>query len=198
MMKNLITLIFSLAVSFNSLAEFKPDFNKGIAAYREQDYETALLHWVTLANEGDANAQFKVGNMYDNGYGVPENDKTAVKWYTKAAEQGNADAQFIVGVKYEFGQGVLENDKTAVKWYTKAAEQGNAGAQRFLGVMYANGEGVLTSNIKAYMWWNLAAYNGDKTGASYKDKLTKQMTNEQIAKAQELSQRCLDSGYKDC
>ena len=64
--------------------------------------------------------------------------------------------------------------------------------------MYANGEGVLTSNIKAYLWWNLEAYNGNKDAATYKDIITKRMTNEQISKAQELSQRCLDSGYKDC
>ena len=64
--------------------------------------------------------------------------------------------------------------------------------------MYANGEGVLTSDIKAYMWFNLAAYNGFTGAAANKDIITETMTNEQIAKAQELSQQCLDSGYKDC
>ena len=48
------------------------------------------------------------------------------------------------------------------------------------------------------MWFDLAAYNGDKDAATAKDSITKRMTNEQIAKAQELSQQCLDSGYKDC
>ncbi len=38
----------------------------------------------------------------------------------------------------------------------------------------------------------------EKTGASNKDIITKRMTNEQIAKAQELPQRCLDSGFKNC
>ena len=64
--------------------------------------------------------------------------------------------------------------------------------------MYANGEGVLTSDIKAYMWWNIAAYKGYKNAVTNKNIITKEMTNEQIAKAQELSQRCLDSGYQDC
>ena len=59
--------------------------------------------------------------MYDNGYGVPESHKTAVKWYTKAAEQGDANAQYNLGVMYDNGEGVPENDKTAVKWYTLAA-----------------------------------------------------------------------------
>ena len=64
--------------------------------------------------------------------------------------------------------------------------------------MYANGEGVLTSDIKAYMWWNIAAYHGYKDAISNKDIMTEQMTNEQIAKAQELSQQCLDAGNKGC
>ena len=134
MMKNLITLIFSLVISFQSLAEFKPDFNKGIEAAQQGDYETALLHWVTLANEGDELAQYNLGVMYDGGIGVLKNDKSAVKWYTKAAEQGVAIAQSNLGVMYDEGLGVLENDKTAVKWYTKAAEQGHAMAQFNLGV----------------------------------------------------------------
>tara|TARA_B100001057_G_scaffold127370_1_gene126299 strand:- start:213 stop:338 length:126 start_codon:yes stop_codon:yes gene_type:complete len=37
-MKNLITLIFSLFVSFQSLAELKADYDKGLLAYSEQDY----------------------------------------------------------------------------------------------------------------------------------------------------------------
>ena len=99
---------------------------------------------------------------------------------------------------YAKGYGVLENGKTAVKWYTKAAEQSYAEAQFILGFMYARGDGVMTSDIKAYMWFNLAANNEEKDAATTKDIMTKRMTNEQIAKAQELSQKCLDSGYKDC
>ncbi|OAD21037.1 hypothetical protein THIOM_003212 [Candidatus Thiomargarita nelsonii] len=30
--------------------------------------------------------------MYDKGYGVTEDDQTAIKWYRKAAEQGHIDA----------------------------------------------------------------------------------------------------------
>ena len=43
MMKNLITLIFSLFVSFHSLAEFKPDLFKGFLAYMKKDYEFEFL-----------------------------------------------------------------------------------------------------------------------------------------------------------
>ena len=157
------------------------------------------VKWYTLAAEqGDAYAQGNLGVMYDNGRGVLENDKTAVKWYTLAAEQGDANAQFNLALKYDNGEGVLENDKTAIKWYTKAAEQGHAKAQANLGAMYANGEGVLTDIKRAYMWYSIGSYNGNEIGGENKDKIAKDMTSAQIDKAQDMSSRCLDSGYTDC
>ena len=104
------------------------DFQKGLDAYERGDYATALREWQPLAEQGYADAQSNLGWMYDNGQGVPQNDKTAVKWYTLAAEQGNASAQTNLGFMYRKGQGVHQNDKTAVKWYTLAAEQGYAPA----------------------------------------------------------------------
>ena len=66
---------------------------------------------------------------YDNGQGVPQDYKTAVKWYRLAAKQGYALAQTNLGVMYANGQGVPQDYKTAVKWYTLAAEQGYTRAQ---------------------------------------------------------------------
>jgi len=114
------------------------------------------------------------------------------------AESGNVEAQFDLAYMYANGNEVPKNDKTAVKWYTKAAEQGLAEAQSNLGAMHANGEGVPSSNVKAYMWWNLAGFNGSKGAGKNKDIISKSMTAEQIAKAQDLSEQCLANSYKDC
>ena len=114
------------------------------------------------------------------------------------AESGDVEAQFYLAYRYANGNEVPKNDKTAVKWYTKAAEQGLAEAQFNLGVKYANGEGVLSSNVKAYMWWNLAAFNGHENASKNKDIISKQMTNEQIGRAQDLSEACLAKDYKGC
>ena len=63
------------------------EFQKKIA---EQNELRALQ---ASAKQGDANSQYLLGLMYDNGDGVPENDREEVKWYKLAAEQGHADAQ---------------------------------------------------------------------------------------------------------
>ncbi len=65
-------------------------FDEGIAAYDRGDYASAIREWRPLAEQGVAKAQFKLGLMYDNGRGVPQDYAEAVKWYRKAAEQGYA------------------------------------------------------------------------------------------------------------
>ena len=114
------------------------------------------------------------------------------------AESGDVEAQFYVAYMYHNGNEVPQNDKTAVMWYTKAAEQGLAEAQYNLGLMYSNGEGVLSSNVKAYMWYNLAAFNGNEIAGKNKDMISRQMTKEQIGRAQDLSEACLAKEYKGC
>ncbi len=107
--------------------------DEGVAANKRGDYATALRELRPLAKQGNANAQYNLGIMYENGRGFPQDDAEAVKWYRKAAEQGDAYAQFALGVMYDNGLGVPEDDAEAVKWGRKAAEQGHAKAQYSLG-----------------------------------------------------------------
>ena len=92
-----------------------------------------------LAEQGDIEAQFDLGLMYDRGEGMPEDDAEAVRWYHRAAEQGHVRAQYMLGGMYTNAQNYAE----AARWWRQAAEQGHATAQVFLGDMYANGRGVL-------------------------------------------------------
>jgi uncharacterized protein len=115
----IILLIFSVVSRI-----FFSDFQDGWNAYKKNDYKTARKLWLPLAEQGEIRAQFFMGFMHDMGFGVPENDKEAIKWYQLAAEQGDARAQLFLGFLYDFGIGVPRNDKNALKWYQLAAEQG--------------------------------------------------------------------------
>ena len=92
-----------------------------MAAYYRGDYATALREWRPLAEQGNAEAQFNLGVMYSNGYGVPQDDAEAARWYRKAAEQGVAEAQFLLGFMYRDGHGVPQDYAQAHKWYNLAA-----------------------------------------------------------------------------
>jgi uncharacterized protein len=137
-------------------------YEKGVAAYDKGVYATALRLLRPLAEQGEANAQYNLGLMFDNGQGVPQDYATAVIWYRKAAEQGHAAAQYNLGLIFaNGGRGAPQDYATAASWYRKAAERGNAAAQYNLGVMYAQGQGVSKDYAAAANWYRKAAEQGN-------------------------------------
>ena len=64
--------------------------------------------------------------------------------------------------------------------------------------MYANGKGMLRNYIIAYMWSNIAAANGVEHGANVRDAVARNLTQADLAKAQELSRSYLAKEYHDC
>ena len=106
---------------------------------------------------------------------------------TKAkAETGDSVAQFNLGSMYWSGEGVLIDHKQAVNWYRKAAEQGHANAQYNLGGMYEVGHGIQEDLVTAYAWAKIAQVNGNRGAPKFKSLLKKEMTSDQIVKAEEL------------
>ena len=113
--------------------------------------------------------------------------ETAYKLLTPLGEQGHAFAQFNLGTLYDKGKGVPQDYKEAVKWYRLAAEQGLAEAQYIMGLMHDKGKGVPQDYVLAHMWWNIAGSNGDKNAVTSKNTVEKDMTPQQIEKAQEMA-----------
>ena len=113
--------------------------------------------FIVRAKNGDVEAQFVLGYMYDYGEGLPRDSEKAVHWYTKASEQGEARASYGLGLMYKYGEGVPQNLQQVVYWYTKASEQGDAQAQHELGLMYADGFGVSLDYEQAFYWWKKSA-----------------------------------------
>lgn len=86
--------------------------------YIESDYEEYAYWTERVAENGDTEAMYKIGNMYYGGRGVKQNYKKALYWLHKAAEQGEADAAFLIGYYYN----LQKQYKTAAKWYRICAE----------------------------------------------------------------------------
>ena len=117
-------------------------FDDGWVVYTRGEYEAALNIWLPLAEQGDVDAQYYLGLMYNVGEGVAADNAEAVRWYRRAAEQGDPYAQDSLGTMYDFGEGVPVDDVEAVRWYRLSAEQNYVGAQYSLALMYDYGEGV--------------------------------------------------------
>jgi len=129
---------------------------RGLAAI-QKNKQLALIE-----NNGAISAvkQYRLGLMYDQGAGVPQDYEEAVKWYRLAADQGDAYAQSNLGAMYCKGEGVPQDYDEAVKWFRKAADQGDADGQYNLGAMYDNGTGVSRKKAQAITWYQLAAAQG--------------------------------------
>ena len=152
--------------------------------------ERAVIELRPLAEQGDADAQEKLGYMYSLGGGVPQDTIEATNWWLRAAEQGNATAQWELGLTYSCGEvSAPRNYGKAVKWFRLASEQGLPVAQNSLGEMYRDGNGVPKDYVLAYMWFNLAAAKGNIPSEIYRDNLARLMTRDQIAEAQRLARQ---------
>lgn len=119
------------------------------------------------ANQGDLDAQVKLGSLYAAGKEVKADFQEAVKWWSKAAKAGNDVAQYNLGTAYLQGYGVKQDFKQAFYWFKLSAEQGLPFAQTNLASMYENGWGIARNHQKALEWYRKAAAKGDKVAIDY-------------------------------
>jgi len=124
------------------------------------------------AERGDSVAQARLGYLYMNGKGVPQDYAEAARWYRKAAEQGHVGGEYWLGYQCETGQGVPPNLGEAARWYRRAAEQGDVEAQKRLALLYLQGRGVAKDSQEAEKWYSKAAGQGDPDAQSALNGLT--------------------------
>ena len=148
-----LTVLISSAVSAGP-------FEDGLAAYVRGDHQSALRIWKSLAEQGDAAAQFNVGLLYSSGQGVPQDAGAAAQWYRLAADQGYAKAQLNLADMYAEGNGVPQDFVEAAKLYGEAAKQRNANARYKLAYLYHNGIGVSRDSKQAVDLYQQAADQG--------------------------------------
>lgn len=104
----------------------------GYQSYLKGDYKAAYDEWLPLAELGDAEAQYNLGVMYDQGASVDQDLGKAASWYRKAAEQGFMDAQTNLGMMYYRGEGVPGDRTEAARWFQLAADKGDTEAAALL------------------------------------------------------------------
>ena len=160
LLKKHLLLSIALAFLFAPVYSNAGRLEDGSDALEKKQYKKAHALLLPLAKKGNAFAQYNIGVMYANGFGVTKNEVEAVTWYRKAAEQGDADAQANLGLMYENGRGVKQDYKKAMKWYKKSSRQGNGIAQNNIAGLYFKGHGVKKSYKKAIEWYRKSAKQG--------------------------------------
>lgn len=119
------------------------------------NYEESIKWYRLAANHGHADAQYRLGYLYEHALGVDYDYAEACKWYQKSADQGNPQAECRIAMMYASEK----NYKAAFPWLHKSAKQNNAKAQFSIGLMYKNGLGVEKNSAEALKWIRKAAEN---------------------------------------
>lgn len=129
----------------------------GIEAWQRGDPAAAVAIWQPLAEKGDPDAAFNLGQAYRLGKGVGLDLSKAQLWYQRAAAKGHLEAQTVVGLLL-FQNG---DRAGAMKWLRPAAEAGEARALLLYGVSLYNGDGGLAADpVKGYAYVSRAAAQG--------------------------------------
>jgi TPR repeat protein len=124
-------------------------------------YDEAMKRWrKAVDTTKDAEAAFRLGDIYEAGAIVDENLEEAAKWYLIAAEGGHAKAQFALAAFYQAGAGVAQSDEKAAFWFKQCAERGNPNCQFGLGQLLDQPDSPISDPIEAYKWYYLSAKNG--------------------------------------
>lgn len=113
-----------------------------------------------VADTGNAQAQFELGERFHFGRGVPKDSTEAVSWWQKAAVQKFPQAEVRLGVAYGEGDGVPKNEQEGIKLFQAAADSGLPLAQVALGSSYFFGDAVPKNYQETFRWFKAAANQG--------------------------------------
>lgn len=142
----------------------------GLRAQASGDFQRAWELLLPVAESGDADAQYQMGWLSEQGWeGFAGDLRQAAAWHRLAAQQDHARAQLWLGYRYAgrmspgaSSNGDPEQMKDGVHWLSKAARRGNVEAQMLLADIYWNGSGFIPKD-RAYArhWLQMAAAAGN-------------------------------------
>ena len=168
----------------------------------DKDYGEALVWYRRAADQGHAEAQYQLCEAYAGGLGVERDDAKAKAWCLPAAEAGHVWAQGELGRLYRLS--TPPDHARAVEWNGLASQQGSALARLGMFYTYAQGgRGIRRDPVKALAYLDYAQYGRMPDGGkivvrgvgkppsgpapgSMRDMLTRRMSKEQIAEAEQL------------
>ena len=183
-------LLLGLMIGAASLPAAAQTVRAGIEAWQKGDTAGAVAIWRPLAEAGDADAAFNLGQAYRLGKGVVIDLAQAQNWLERAARKGHIDAQTTLGLLL-FQNG---NRVSAMRWLGLAAEAGEARALLMVGTALYNGDGVPEDPVKAYAYVSRAAAQGLAPAKATLADMDSVMPLEQRKKGVAMAQRMVGTG----
>ena len=141
-------LVALLAIAATGAPLSAQSVRSGIEAWQKADYSAAVAIWRPLADKGDPDAAFNLGQAYRLGRGVSQDMAAAQGWFERAARKGHVDAQATLGMML-FQSG---NQTGGLRWLKMAAIAGEPKAMLVYGSALFNGEGAPRDPLLGYLY----------------------------------------------
>jgi len=138
------------------------------------EYKLELKTLEPLAASGNAQAQNRLGRMYEFGQGHDINPKLAFVWYQKAAAQDYMEGKMNLARSYNFGLGTEQDLIKAEAGYLANAQAGHIDSMFYLGTMHFAqiSQAAEDADRQAYAWLKVAADHNHATAAAMVSRLT--------------------------
>jgi TPR repeat protein len=155
-----VALLFTCGPMSALADDEEASFNAGLAALQRGHYAMAYRAWIGIAQSGNARAKSNIGYLYEQGYGVSQDNRKAMAWYSDAAKDGLAEAQHNLGMMYANGLGTEESWGRALLWFKRAAENESLESTYMIGLSYYRGLGQIEDKPSALHYFRIAAEKG--------------------------------------
>ena len=153
---HMLMIAAMLAAALPAAVPAQASVRLGIEAWQNGEHDKAVAIWRALADKGDQDAAFNLGQAYRLGKGVAPDSGEAKKWFEKAARAGHLDAQVSLGLLlFDIG-----NRTTALMWLKRAADRGEPRALLVTGTALFNGDGMKRDPVLGYAFVSRAAAQG--------------------------------------
>ncbi|MBE7638441.1 hypothetical protein GUA87_16410 [Sneathiella sp. P13V-1] len=183
-------LLLSLCLTVSLIVTFQhanAESTSGASAFKQGAYQKAYEIWLKAAQNGDADAQFNVAVMLENGQGIPRDLFSALKWYELAARQNYPHA---LGMSEKVQAKITRLHKRELLKHLPKADAGDSLSQIAVATIYAEGRFVKQDKLEALKWLILAAETVKnpttiKRVNRLSDRLKEDLTEEQIVEVQQ-------------
>lgn len=169
-----IHIIAVLILAYSNITLAASDYEQGVQAYQNNDYEQAREHWERATADGNMSAAYNLGIILSKGLGGAADPERAVTLFRVAADAGIAVAQHSLALAYYAGKGVEKNNVQASIWWQRAARHGHVQAQYNLGALLWNGEGIKKNEAEAIKLFREASDAGSVQAQAFLESILEQ------------------------
>ena len=130
----------------------------------EAEYDRRYCELIeAAAKQGHAKAQFRLGQLYDDGE-LGRNPELSAHWFKLSAEQGYPYAQWVHGLNLMNGTGMEKDPQLGLQYIQRAADGKFEGALQFVADAYAEGKHGYSKDPELSQRWRSKLSDLDVTG----------------------------------